>query len=487
MINATKVDASPIFSTSYANERIDASPPVAASSREGASQPGNVTQASASAVPLSDPLSRFVAFFGLHAATATRQGTAAPQTSPPTAPTYPRPSETTMRACRDGSSETVPTTEVQAGERSLEQVADRLGIDADELKRANPKLGDATVLTPGQKIELPPEAKLLARDDIALSRCTEAGTADAISPPRARRTLADEMASVVKIAHMDGDLGHFDAMRPGLGSAIADEFVRIGELIQGNCSLTADRMELFDIGAKAVARSLNLEKEFGEAAARGDAIHSERGGGKPLRIWGDGSQATREEHAAQVERMAVQRSLQTLQNIAGGLGGALGYGLGGDRGSDFGAMVDTAVGMAGGTLQARAQARTTPPEGPPRPPAPGGGSGGGNGSESGFRAGVSRIGGPDRIAGQADAAPEAPAGRQRGDRMKASTSSGDVQEQAESIQRKKARSDTYRPTGDEGNDKAPPLIGSTKKSEDNLRNRTRDIRSSEDVDPEDWD
>jgi len=130
--------------------------------------------------------------------------------------------------------------------------------------------------------------------------------------------------------------------------------------------------------------------------------------------------------------------------------------------------------------------RAGPPATPPTPPTGGGGAGsGGNGSEDGFRIGVSHIGGPDPIAGHVPE-PTVVTGRQRGDSMRQSTSSRDVQEQADGIQRAKVRSDRWRPSGDEDNDKAPPIINDTTKSQDNLRNRTRDIRSSKDVDPDDW-
>jgi len=71
--------------------------------------------------------------------------------------------------------------------------------------------------------------------------------------------------------------------------------------------------------------------------------------------------------------------------------------------------------------------------------------------------------------------------------MKQSTSSRDVQQQTDEIQRAKTHSDRYKPTGDEHNDKPPPIIDETKKSQDNLRNRTREIKSSKDIDPDDWD
>ena len=52
------------------------------------------------------------------------------------------------------SSEKSVTT-VQAGERSLPDVAQRLGVDSDCLQKANPHLSDTTKLTPGQEIRLP--------------------------------------------------------------------------------------------------------------------------------------------------------------------------------------------------------------------------------------------------------------------------------------------------------------------------------------------
>lgn len=46
-------------------------------------------------------------------------------------------------------------TTVQVGENSLSVVAGRLGLDPQNLQKANPQLSDATVLKAGQEIKLP--------------------------------------------------------------------------------------------------------------------------------------------------------------------------------------------------------------------------------------------------------------------------------------------------------------------------------------------
>jgi len=244
----------------------------------------------------------------------------------------------------------------------------------------------------------------------------------------------------------------------------------------------------------------------------------------------DGSnfQGTRAAYREASQRVYINHALAQLEQIRhAGPTSLAGRIVGGEKGAAIGAMFDGFLVPLAQTGQAKidmqntvnsnrpdprpaiANSRTAParssasetqpnrPGGPPAPPTPptpptgrGAAGGGGHGSDdAGFRAGVSSIGGPDRIAGHPPAphvAPGGPPGRQRGDSMKQSTSSRDVQEQAEAIQRAKTRSDTYQPTGDEDNDKPPPIIERTTKSEDNFRNRTREIRSGSDVDPDDW-
>ena len=53
-------------------------------------------------------------------------------------------------------------TTVRAGEGFLSDVAHRLGVEPDHLRKANPHLSETATLTPGQEIRLPLRA---ARSD----------------------------------------------------------------------------------------------------------------------------------------------------------------------------------------------------------------------------------------------------------------------------------------------------------------------------------
>lgn len=57
----------------------------------------------------------------------------------------------------ENSSETSVTT-VRANEKSLSDVAQRLGVDSDSLRKANPHLSDIAKLNAGQEIRLPERA-----------------------------------------------------------------------------------------------------------------------------------------------------------------------------------------------------------------------------------------------------------------------------------------------------------------------------------------
>jgi hypothetical protein len=82
---------------------------------------------------------------------------------------------------------------------------------------------------------------------------------------------------------------------------------------------------------------------------------------------GSGYVTTRRQHRANLGAWAIQREMQTLRNITGGVFGALGYWLGGHRGSDLGALGDAVGGAFGGTLAGRQQVRDVGRAGPSRP------------------------------------------------------------------------------------------------------------------------
>ena len=46
-------------------------------------------------------------------------------------------------------------TTVRAGESFLSDIAHRMGVDADSLKKANPHLSETAKLSPGQEVRLP--------------------------------------------------------------------------------------------------------------------------------------------------------------------------------------------------------------------------------------------------------------------------------------------------------------------------------------------
>lgn len=72
---------------------------------------------------------------------------------------------------------------------------------------------------------------------------------------------------------------------------------------------------------------------------------------------GTGYMGTRRDLKAAVDDWHVRRTLQTGENIAGGLFGAIGYGLAGDEGSDLGSSFDGVMMAAGSTAEARNQMR----------------------------------------------------------------------------------------------------------------------------------
>jgi RHS repeat-associated protein len=149
-----------------------------------------------------------------------------------------------------------------------------------------------------------------------------------------------------RIADRGGPEGKFDR-------AIVDTLVSIGEMAFDACDAKMNRVDLFDIGAQIVAKQSHLEREFRDAAERGEAKRT-RNADRQLYMWSEGSISTRVERAAALERVKIQRMLQTLGNIEGGLGGTIGFAIAGDAGSDFGSTVDNILVATHGTLEARA-------------------------------------------------------------------------------------------------------------------------------------
>jgi len=176
MINTTKGDVSLNPYT------VTGAPDAAESQGASAAAPLNASAGSTQTSDphsTTDPLSNFVAFFGLHpvvprspsgavAARGSAGGTAgsAEATGASPAPVFHRP-----LSCSEPGAAEVPTTKVQPGESNLEQVADRLGLDPDELAHANPQIDESGRLTVGEDIALPPEAKMLGSPDVEWPSC----------------------------------------------------------------------------------------------------------------------------------------------------------------------------------------------------------------------------------------------------------------------------------------------------------------------------
>jgi hypothetical protein len=166
-----------------ASATAEANEPQSASSNGSRALPSGGVQTPAAATALADPLAKFAAFFGLHAAAPPAPGGGVPQGTPrgsdtPSAPTYGGPGKTSLLECHESGLDDAPTTKVQPGESSLEQVAERVGLDPEELVRANPRIKDPALLSAGQSIRLPEEAKLSARPDVEWPQCPTDTNAD---------------------------------------------------------------------------------------------------------------------------------------------------------------------------------------------------------------------------------------------------------------------------------------------------------------------
>jgi len=179
------------------------------------------------------------------------------------------------------------------------------------------------------------------------------------SAPSAQQALTKgitDMLAVVEEVHSHNGFARIDAVGSDAERHIVDLMVQLGEAASGatSCSKADDRMQLFELGVHLVAERLGLQREFGAAASRGEADARTHDAKQPI-MWSDGSIATRAQHEAGLRRAEINRTLQTLANIEGGLGGALGAAFGGDAGSDFGAAIDGVAMALGGTYEARGQ------------------------------------------------------------------------------------------------------------------------------------
>ncbi len=213
-------------------------------------------------------------------------------------------------------------------------------------------------------VEIDGRTQVMSRQDLEALHAA-AGAPASSAPARAARPaehpVAKRMLDVVEQVYSHARFAHIDAAGSPLDRAIVNQFVRLGEVAKGGpCLVNADREELFMLGAHVVAGQLNLEQPFAEAAARGSKDRQAHDA-RQVHLWGDGSISTKGQRAEYLQRVEVQRMLQTLSNITGGVAGAIGYGIGGDRGSDIGAMVDGAVLALGDPLRARAMSQAPSP------------------------------------------------------------------------------------------------------------------------------
>jgi len=181
----------------------------------------------------------------------------------------------------------------------------------------------------------------------------------AAEPVDARQRAVEAIRDVLDTVE---EVHAYDYGRMGLSNLsrqrfIADQLVALGERASGRTTCSAkvdpdDRRKMFDLGASIMADRLGMNKAFAGAASAGDA-RARQMDDRQLRAWSDGSQSTRPQREAYLQRLEVERTLRTLSNIEGGLGGAIGAAVGGHEGSDMGAAFDGVATAFGGTYQAR--------------------------------------------------------------------------------------------------------------------------------------
>ena len=316
-------------------------------------EPAGAAQAPSATAPHADPLAKLASLFGLHAAATQRAS----------APTYGGPNKTSLRECSESGLSDAPTTKVQPGETSLEQVAERLGFDAQDLARINPRIQDPAALSVGQDVRLPQEAKLSARADVEWPRCPTDTDAD----PRR------EVAEAHRIYKETGEL-------PQTRNQLAPIEIKEGRTMsraerydamlakQGKTFAGIDALERDDRDPSYVTRREFVE----EASARHTAAYNacKDDNIRPGTIYNciqdlarrDGPQRYRDAREAQ-ERLTWQQWQHAQQQIGaiassgplGLIGRGVGHAFGGLKGQEIGGaiggMADTALSFAVGARQ----------------------------------------------------------------------------------------------------------------------------------------
>lgn len=379
MINIPRSDAS--LNAYAANNLAESGEPQNVSTNGAAA----AAPASTAASPLADPLSKFAAMFGLHPATqqATNQpartGTGTPSTTPqggagrPSAPTYGGPGKTSQLTCNESGLDDAPTTKVQSGESSLEQVADRLGLDADELARANPQIKDPAALSAGQVIRLPEEAKLSGRADVEWPQCATDSATDARaevaeahriykSTGQVPQTLNQLSPIEIREGRLMSQAERYDAMLAKQGKS----HPQIGDLVHDRRDpdyLT--KQEFKDELFKREQAEWNQCKD--EYIRPGKIDKCQRGvnekyGGEDFKEW-----RTERERAGYRE---LQRVEGKIEGIAGSgpvglVGRIVGRAIGGEKGEEIGGaiggLIDAGLGAKADAKQMGRQAEQEPP------------------------------------------------------------------------------------------------------------------------------
>ncbi len=352
--------------------------PHSASNNGSRALPSGGVQTPAASIPLADPLTKFAAFFGLHAAAPPASGgsgktaPSAPQGSAresgtPSAPTYGGPGKTSLLECHESGLDDAPTTKVQPGESSLEHVAERLGLDPEELARANPSIDDPAALSTGRNVRLPEQAKLSARQDVEWPQCPTDTNATARREVAEAHRIYKETGQVpqtqnqlapieIKEGRLMSRAERYDAMLAQQGKA----HPQVDDLVRDKRDpdyLT--KQEFHDEFFKREEAEWNRCRDDFIRPGRIDKCQravNEKYGGPAFKEWRDN-----DERARYQQWQHAEQQIGAIKNSGpiGLFGRGVGHAFAGLKGQEFGGVIgdlgDLALGLKSGARQRASQ------------------------------------------------------------------------------------------------------------------------------------
>src|SRR5438309_1581915 len=151
------------------------------------------------------------------------------------------------------------TAAVRSGEGTLSQVASRLGVDLDDLCRANPQIANPNSLTPGQEIRIPATATGGPPASNATDGTSDEGAAGGVPTDASKRMESRLDAAVMRVLINSASRGAMPADSGVSGKGGVKREPVLDDLLSGKKYSPEVKKQLLE-GLKTVSENVEFKK-----------------------------------------------------------------------------------------------------------------------------------------------------------------------------------------------------------------------------------